>query len=175
MAKVLVFDTSILCVWLKVPGKETCGQKADSWDYGRIAKLVEQEAQDGSTFVLPLAAIIETGNHISQCRGNRYDIAKQFSKMIRETADEVSPWAPFTQQAEMWDQKRLNQLADDWPELAKQGLSMGDATIKDIADFYVKSGFPVEILTGDQQLRNYQPALVVGGVGKPPRRRHQPA
>ena len=25
MKKVLVIDTSVLCVWLKVPGKETCG------------------------------------------------------------------------------------------------------------------------------------------------------
>lgn len=25
MRKVLVIDTSVLCVWLKVPGKETCG------------------------------------------------------------------------------------------------------------------------------------------------------
>ena len=24
MKKVLVIDTSVLCVWLKVPGKETC-------------------------------------------------------------------------------------------------------------------------------------------------------
>jgi hypothetical protein len=23
--KVLIFDTSVLCVWLKVPRKETCG------------------------------------------------------------------------------------------------------------------------------------------------------
>lgn len=27
MVKVLIFDTSILCVWLGVPGKETCGSK----------------------------------------------------------------------------------------------------------------------------------------------------
>ena len=27
MKKVLIIDTSILCVWLKVPGKETCGTK----------------------------------------------------------------------------------------------------------------------------------------------------
>ncbi len=29
MKKVLIIDTSILCVWLEVPGKDSCGPKDD--------------------------------------------------------------------------------------------------------------------------------------------------
>lgn len=172
MAKVLVFDTSILCVWLEVPGKETCGPGNDSWDKNRVAELVEAERQSGSTFVLPLAAIIETGNHISQCEGDRHAIANRLADMIRQTADEVSPWAAFIQQAEMWNRDRLKKLADDWPNLAAQRFSIGDATIKDVAEFYARTGIKhVEIVTGDQQLRAYQPAPHAGGAVIQPRRR----
>lgn len=172
MAKILVFDTSILCVWLKIPGKETCGPKTDLWDYQRVAQLIAREEKEGSTFVLPLAAIIETGNHISQCKGDRLGIAQQFSDIILKTADEVSPWAAFIQQTDMWNKERLRLLASDWPTLATQGLSIGDATIRDVAEFYAKTTIqPVEIVTGDLQLRSYQPASLVGGVGKKPRRR----
>lgn len=33
MKKVLDVDTSVLCVWLKVPGKETCGPSNDHRDW----------------------------------------------------------------------------------------------------------------------------------------------
>ncbi len=32
MKKVLILDTSILCVWLDVPGMDTCGPDDDKWD-----------------------------------------------------------------------------------------------------------------------------------------------
>ena len=35
MKKVLVIDTSILCVWLSIPGFETCGSQEDKWDKPR--------------------------------------------------------------------------------------------------------------------------------------------
>ncbi|MEO5377310.1 MAG: hypothetical protein H7832_05945 [Magnetococcus sp. DMHC-6] len=173
--KILVFDTSILCVWLQIPGKMSCGPKDNVWDYQRVDKLITQEEKNGSTFVLPLAAIIETGNHISQCSGDRYELANKFATIIRKTADEKTPWAAFTQQAEMWDKVRLNRLADEWPKLAVQRVSIGDATIKDVADYYAKSGIQtVEIITGDEQLRNYQPSKPKEiGVMTPPRPRRR--
>lgn len=33
MRKVLIIDTSILCVWLQVAGMETCGPNNDRWTY----------------------------------------------------------------------------------------------------------------------------------------------
>jgi len=36
MRKVLIMDTSILCVWLGVPGMATCGPDTDKWDRPRV-------------------------------------------------------------------------------------------------------------------------------------------
>ncbi|QTA84085.1 hypothetical protein [Desulfonema magnum] len=158
MRKVIIFDTSVLCCWLKVPGKSTCGGSNDRWDFTRINEKVEEELKNKSTFVLPLATIIETGNHIAQAHGNRYDIAKKLSDLILKAATETEPWAAFEHQSELWNEKRLKELADKWPNLASQGLGIGDATIKEVAEYYSEIGFNVEILTGDQGLKVYQPA-----------------
>ena len=74
--KVIIFDTSVLCCWLKVPGQDTCGPNYDKWDFDRIDRTIADEMEKRSTFVLPLAAIIETGNHITQIAGDRRIIAQ---------------------------------------------------------------------------------------------------
>lgn len=37
MKKVLILDTSILCVWLRVPGKVTCGPDNNSTSKSKIS------------------------------------------------------------------------------------------------------------------------------------------
>ncbi|MBF0310153.1 MAG: hypothetical protein HQL56_11555, partial [Magnetococcales bacterium] len=155
--KVIVFDTSILCVWLQVPGKESCGATTDPWDFKRVADLIQKEEKAGSTFVLPMAAIIETGNHISQCSGDRYQLAGKLADLMRKTALHSSPWAAFTAESSLCVAHRLAALADTWPKLASQKLSLGDTTIKEVADYYAKSGYAVDILTGDKGLKSLQP------------------
>ena len=168
-SKVIIFDTSVLCCWLQVPGKDTCGPEGDRWDYERIEQKVSEELEAGSTFVLPLATIIETGNHIAFTAGDRYALAQSLSEYIRKTATDTDPWAAFGHQAELWSAEKLITLADTWPNLAVQGLGIGDTTIKDVADFYAStSTIEVEILTGDQGLKSYQPARE---APKPRRRR----
>ncbi|MBF0153000.1 MAG: hypothetical protein HQL64_04590, partial [Magnetococcales bacterium] len=66
--KVLIFDTTVLCCLLRIPGKETCGPKEDHWNYERIKDLVDREEKEGSTFVLPLAAIIDSSATSKQTR-----------------------------------------------------------------------------------------------------------
>jgi hypothetical protein len=48
-------------------------------------------------------------------------------------------------------------LARDWPALAASKMSLGDATIKYVADYYSEAGFNVRILTSDEALRAYEP------------------
>lgn len=156
--RVLIIDTSVLCCWLRVPGKAEAGPVEDRWDYDRINNLLIAEIAKKSTLVLPLATLIETGNHISQAGGNRYECATALAKHLREAANSTSPWAAFTDQTELWNPGSLNSLADSWPQLAAQKLSIGDTTIKDVADFYAKAGFSVEILTGDKGLKAHEPA-----------------
>jgi len=161
--KVIIFDTSVLCCWLKVPGKDTCGPDNDKWNFDRIDKTIAAEMKESSTFVLPLAAIIETGNHITQIDRDRYPLADRYAlaqllaDLIRKTAAGTEPWAVFSQQSPLWDKANLEKLADEWPKLAAEKLSIGDATIKDVAEYYAKVNCEVEILTGDQGLKAYQP------------------
>ena len=168
-SKVIIFDTSVFCCWLQVPGKETCGPQADRWNYDRIARKVKDEEKQKSTFVLPLATIIETGNHIAFISGDRFTLAQKLADYIRKTATDTDPWAAFAHQNELWTQDKLMNLADRWPDLAIQGLGIGDTTIKDVADYYAATNaVGVEILTGDKGLQSYQPIV---SAPKPRRRR----
>lgn len=166
--KILVLDTSILCCWLRVPDKDTAGPNDNRWDFNRIDQLLVSERAQGSTFVLPIASLIETGNHIAQCKGNRYHLATTLTDHLKHTVDALSPWAAFTDQSALWEAKNLQELANAWPQLAVGGTSIGDATIKHVAEYYARAGYEVEILTGDEGLKAYEskkPKLV-------PRRRN---
>lgn len=155
--KVLVLDTSILCCWLQVTGKDTAGCGDDQWNHDRISTILHAERNAGSTFVLPIASLIETGNHIAQCNGDRHALATSLSQHLINSADATSPWAAFTDQSPLWDSPNLVELAASWPTLAVGGTSIGDATIKHVAEYYARAGYAVEILTGDQGLKAYEP------------------
>lgn len=167
MKYVLVIDTSILCVWLDVPGMDNCGPNNDKWDKARVEAKINAEREAGATFVLPLATIVETGNHIAQARHSQEERAKALADLMHKSAQEETPWAAFAHQTELWSPEKLKVLAKDWPALARQKMSLGDVTIKDVAEYYADSGYKVEILTGDNGLKAYQPLAPV----KVPRRR----
>jgi len=167
MKKVLILDTSILWVWLQVPKMDTCGSDNDKWDYERVDKFIKEEIRASTTLVLPLATIIETGNHIAQSGVKRRETAQALAKIMIEAADEKSPWAAFTHQSELWESEEMKNLATSWPDLADRKISIGDATIKTVAEYYAKMGFQVEIMTGDMGLKAFEPTTPV----RPPRRR----
>jgi len=155
--RVLILDTSVLCCWLQVQGKEESGPVDDRWDHARIAQLLDKERSQGSTFVLPIATLIETGNHIAQAPGQRFERASDLAGYLKEAADAQSPWAAFTEQSSLWESDNLRKVAETWPALATGGTSIGDHTIKDVAEYYAQAGYFVEILTGDAGLKAYEP------------------
>ncbi|KPL90264.1 hypothetical protein [Herpetosiphon geysericola] len=155
MKQVLVIDTSILCVWLQVPGKTTCGSHDHKWNYSKVKTIIEKYIEQGATIVLPLASLIETGNHIAQADGDIFPIAQRLMDIVGKTLNDESPWAAFTGQPNL--EQQLRSLINSWPEQAKHKLSFGDAMIIDVAAFYAKN-YAVEILTGDAQLKSFEPA-----------------
>ncbi|PIQ51960.1 MAG: hypothetical protein COW02_12085 [Comamonadaceae bacterium CG12_big_fil_rev_8_21_14_0_65_59_15] len=159
--RVLILDTSVLCCWLQVPGKGKAGPVNDRWDYARINALLAAERAKNSTFVLPIATLIETGNHIAQAPALRFERANALATYLREAADAQSPWAAFTDQSPLWQSENLRSLANTWPALAAGGTSIGDHTIKDVAEYYALAGYHVEILTGDAGLKAHEPAKPV--------------
>lgn len=166
--RVLILDTSVLCCWLQVPGKDEAGPINDRWTHDRINTLLEEERTKDSTFVLPIATLIETGNHIAQAPSQRFERANSLATCLRAAADAQSPWAAFIDQTPLWQSDNLRLLAETWPHLAMGGISIGDHTIKDVAEYYAKAGYQVEILTGDAGLKSYEP---IRPVAIPRRRR----
>lgn len=167
--KVLIMDSCVLCVWLKVSGKETFGSGAERVDYAMVEAKIEQEEKAKTTFVLPLASIIETGNHITHAADN-YTQIQQFADWMVASADETTPWAAFTQQGALWNTEGLKALAERWRKAAPAKQSLGDASIVDVANYYYQLGYEVEIFTGDQMLKSYQPPKPIE-IGIPRRRR----
>jgi hypothetical protein len=124
MKKVLIIDTSILCVYLGVPGKDTCGTDENKWDKKRVDEFLKKE-EDHAYFVLPLAVIIETGNHIAQANLNRYEMAQALADLMVKAPDATTPWAAFTEQAEFWDAEGLKKLADEQNRGSPQSQQSG--------------------------------------------------
>ncbi|MBF0428645.1 MAG: hypothetical protein HQL94_06945 [Magnetococcales bacterium] len=157
--KVLVLDTTLLVVWLRFPGENAVGPKDDLWTFDRIDQHFKESEQQGATFVLPLATIIETGNMICKCEQHcRENLSKQLAEIIRKCASGDSPWALFSDQSVLWTPAQLVELAETWPSQINYNRchSLGDATIKTVAEYYTKSGFAVEIATGDAGLKYFQ-------------------
>lgn len=112
MRQVLVIDTSVLYVWLKVSGKETCGPSNALVTYEKVSEKIEEEKKKGTTFILPLATIIETENHIAHSSGDRMSLGEEFAQIMIDSADEKSPWAAFTEQSSLWNPENLKKLAE---------------------------------------------------------------
>ena len=155
--KLAIVDTSWLCVYLSVPGKDECtGNISLSTDEAR--QIWKEEDEAGVRFVLPLTTVIETGNHIAQAPRDRREVATTFVKdMILEASEANAPWIVFSQQLDSWQPDQMGWLKD-WPDYAEAKLSIGDMAIKQVADFYSRLGYEVEIFTCDEGLKAHQPA-----------------
>lgn len=167
MRKVLVIDTSVLYVWLKVSGKETCGPSNALVTYEKVSEKIEKEKKKGTTFILPLATIIETENHIAHSSGDRMSLGEEFAQIMIDSADEKSPWAAFTEQSSLWNPENLKKLAEKWKVTVIGGQALGDASIVEVVKYYTDLGYEVEIFTGDEGLKAYEPTVEI------PRRRRK--
>jgi hypothetical protein len=96
---VTFIDTSVLCELLGVPGRN---QQHDA-----IREEFELRIEEGERFVIPITAVIETGNHIAQAAGDRRSAAERFCRLLARAG---SGEAPFAIQQESWDDQFLDDL-----------------------------------------------------------------
>lgn len=85
-ATVTMVDTSVLCELLQVPGKSDPARST------QVRGEVDRRWRDGERFVIPITAVIETGNHIAQADGNRYEVARRLVALLRIAVSEESHW-----------------------------------------------------------------------------------
>ncbi len=153
--KILILDTSVLCVYLRIPGKDVCTGQIHLTHEVAVDEIATKE-RNGWKFVLPVACVIEAGNHIAQCAGDRFTIAGNLIGIIHKAIHAHTPWIVFQDNLEIWHPKNISWL-DDWAQHAAAGLSMADRTIALIADDYSRKGYEVDIFTCDAQLKAHQP------------------
>lgn len=120
MMNVRFIDTSILLNLLGVPGK--CQNRE------AVTAEFREIVDKGEVLILPLATIIETGNHISRiAKGDeRYRVSKLFKEYLIHTAQDNAPWK-FYQKG--WKKENIMHLAESFEEYALQKISLGDLSI----------------------------------------------
>lgn len=159
--KVLILDTSILCVWLQIPGMDSIEKEGEpAITYGDVESKIALEVENSARIVLPLASIIECGNHITQIKSRKDTrvYVNRFADFIDKALEGTEPWDIFTNQQALFENIKMKELVDKWRQLALSGISMGDASIIQVAEFYDAHGYTTEIFTGDTGLKAYQPA-----------------
>lgn len=146
-------DTSVLLNLCAVPGK--CQQRAE------VDRDFTQKKDAGVILILPITAVIETGNHIEQSATGRRKCATALERILASVEADDAPW---TLNQVAWDADFLKRLRQGLGTgatlldlLGNQQIGTGDLSILVERDLYrdrvrVAS---VGIWTYDETLRSY--------------------
>lgn len=116
---ICLIDTSILIEILEVPRKCTSHEFIFS---ELTTKIKNKEA-----LFLPLATILEAGNHIAQNGDGeqRRKCADKFVKFVQDALDGISPFQPI----KFFEKEQLSEMLKKFPDYAMREISLGDASI----------------------------------------------
>ena len=116
---VVLIDTSVFCNIVPVPGRD---QRKDDV-MAEFKNLINQRA----TLLLPMTAVLETGNHIAQLPngGQRRATAVTFCKLVVDAIEGSAPWTPTP----FWEIDAMKLWLDEFPDAAMQGKGIGDLSI----------------------------------------------
>lgn len=120
MSAIVLVDTSILLNVVDVPGRNQ--QRVNV--FKELAKRIEDEDH----LFIPMAAIVETGNHIAHIDdgGLRRQAAGRFVTAVSDALNDVAPWKPlnFPNHAD------LSTWLVHFPDCAMRQVGMGDLSIQ---------------------------------------------
>lgn len=119
MSNVVIVDTSVLLNVLDVPSFNQDRERV----LAQFGRLVDADA----SFLLPLATIFETGDHIADLPDGRQRrrYAEEFRATIREALKGEAPWVLIR----FPDGRQLARWLDDFPDYAMRGPDLSDLSI----------------------------------------------
>ena len=148
MSNVHFIDTSVLVELLNIPNMN-----------GRHAQAkaeYEELVASGDTFVLPVAVLVETGNHIAHISdGNmRYKIAVLFSSLVQKAIKSEDNWNTVPD----IPMCTLEKIIHQFPSLARGQTGFGDISIIEQFNDYWQNRQPIgmmRIWAFDEHLQGY--------------------
>ena len=119
MKAICLLDTTIFVEILNVP-------KMANQHY-KIRRELKAKIIDSEKLFLPMATILETGNHIAQNGdGNmRRTCALKFVEEVQKALDGKSPFTPI----QFLEAAQLRTWLSEFPDMAMQGLGVADLSI----------------------------------------------
>lgn len=156
MSTVHFIDTSVMTELLNIPHMNK--------QYEEAKKKYEQFHQNGDVFVLPVAVLVETGNHIAHISDGqkRYAIANKFVDFIKSAVGVESNWNITPQISD----DVLTSILNQFPNEAAQKIGFGDVSIVEQFNEYWEKHQPIgkmRIWSFDQHLSGYEK---VGGLSR---------
>ena len=120
MSAIVIVDSSVLLNIMDVPDRNQ--HKPAVLD--RLGALIDA----GDHLFIPMAAIVEVGNHIAQVKNGalRRAAADRFVKEVRSALADEAPWKPIN----FPSNQEVGSWLDAFPDSATQGIGMGDLSIK---------------------------------------------
>lgn len=151
MSAICLIDTSVFVEILNVPRKAT--------QHDEIMAMLGQKVAEAEQLFLPMATILETGNHIGQNGDGtqRRHCATRFAQQVSAALNSESPFKPVS----FLKAEQLQAWLDEFPDHAGRGSGLGDLSI--IHDWqrlrHQNTGRRVYIWSLDDHLSGYdQPA-----------------
>lgn len=119
MSAIAIVDTSIVVNVLNLPNMNQ--------DRDVVLARFQQEIEAGTNLLLPMAAIVETGNHIAHIVDGRVrrERAEKFVEQVRDALNGSAPWTPLP----FPDKAIVQTWLAGFPEMAMREIGMGDQSI----------------------------------------------
>ena len=116
---IVLIDTSVFLNILDIP--------QHNQDRDTVFADLEVSIRNGDTLLLPMATIIETGNHISQVSDGRQrrQTAKRFCEKVIDAIDCNAPWSILR----FWESEQLKAWLAEFPDYAMRKIGVADLSI----------------------------------------------
>ena len=116
---ICILDTSVFANIVPVPTMQQ--------DRQRVLARLEDLIRDGVVLLLPMAAILETGNHIADLADGRLR-RRTGATFVQTVRDAIRGQAPFTP-TPFIEAASLLRWLDEFPDSAMRGIGLADLSI----------------------------------------------